>query len=490
MSPRTLLRDSIGVVLATYVARAVMLARGLVAAVVLGPAGFGAWNALSLVLDYGTYASAGALQGLELRLPVAEGLGDRERARRMLASAWAVILSAFTLYAAAIGLALATGTVQSTVMGGAGPAVVLLGSALGQLAFQTHATALKARGTFRPVSEATALQAVIGGGLGLALVARLGLWGLAGGWLIGTLFALVRLRLAARDVPLLPAPSREGLALAWAGLPVFGSMLASLVLRSVDRVAFTHAGHPESLGLYSIGLTAAGLVLYPPEAAAAVLYPRIAAAAGGARDLERTRAEVARAHRTLTLVLPLLVAIGMIWAAPVVGWWLPRYRGGVEALRLLAFGALLLSAASVPGYWLLGQGRAWTLCAASALCAAFTAMLVFGVTAHTTSPTAVATAACAGYASFAGALVILAARDLEHDAGARVTFAVASFLPAAWAGAAAFGVCATGPRESVGAAVARTLVVIALYAPVLWWFGRSLGLRALMRPWAPGREGA
>jgi O-antigen/teichoic acid export membrane protein len=489
VSPRTLLRHSFGLALATYVARAVLLARGLVAAVVLGPAGFGTWNALSLVADYGGYASAGALQGLELRLPVAVADGDHARARVQLQGAWAVILAAFAVFALAVGAVLMRGAPALTATAGPGPALLLLAAAGAQLALQVHATALKARGDFPAVSRATALQALLGAGIGLALLSRCGLWGLAGGWLAGTVAALLWLRVAAPEVPLAPAHPREGLALAWAGLPVFGAFLASLVLRSVDRLALVRAGDPSALGLYSLGLTAAGLVLYPPEAVAAVLYPRIAAAAGGARDPERTRAEVVRAHRALTLALPLLVGIGMVCAGPLVRAWLPRFRGGIEALRLLAFGALLLSAATVPGYWLLGRGRAWTLLVASAACAAVTALLVFGVAARAPRPTAVATAACLGYALFAVTLTTLAARDLEHEPGARVTFVAASLLPAAWTGAAAFGLCALGPAGGVGLALARSAALALLHAPLLAWLGHGLGPRELARAWR-GEEGA
>jgi O-antigen/teichoic acid export membrane protein len=92
-------------------------------------------------------------------------------------------------------------------------------------------------------------------------------------------------------VPLVPASPREGLALARLGFPVFGLFAASVLLRSVDRLALVRYATPADLGHYSIGLLAAGLVIYLPESAAAVLYPRIAAAAGGSRDRERTRVE-------------------------------------------------------------------------------------------------------------------------------------------------------------------------------------------------------
>ena len=43
---------------------------------------------------------------------------------------------------------------------------------------------------------------------------------------------------------------------------------------------------------------------------------------------------------------------------------------------------------------------------------------------------------------------------------------------------------------SVLAAGARTLAVALVYAPVLWWLGRGLGLRALAGRWVRGEASA
>ncbi len=60
---------------------------------------------------------------------------------------------------------------------------------------------------------------------------------------------------------------------------------------------------------------------------------------------------------------------------------------------------------------------------------------------------------------------------------------MSSFLPALWAAAAAFAACRIGPAEPALAAGARTVAVALVYAPVLWWLGRGLGLRALASQW-------
>lgn len=483
-------RDTLVLAVSQYVARAMLLARGVLAAAALGPAGFGQWNALNLILDYGSYAPGGALQGLDLRLPAPTARGDAGEARRLLAGAWSMVLAGGTLFALLLVAALASGRpVLLRGLGWSAP-LLMLAAALLQLALQYHGSALRARGRFGAVSGSAAAQALLGGGLGLALVWRFGIPGLLWGWLAGTLVALAWARLATRDVPLRPGALAGGLALVRGGSVIFASFAVSLVLRSVDRLALIHYGRPADLGAYSLGLMAAGLVLYVPEAAAAVLYPRIAGAAGDARILESARGQVARAHRALAVLLPLAVAVGMVWVAPALAWWLPRYRDSVEAVRLLALGALLLSASTLPGYWLLGSGRARSLLLAGLACTAVTALLVFAVAARAPRPSPVALAACVGYGVFAAAIATLAARDLHPGRGGRLAFAVSSFLPAGWAAAAAFVACRVGPAESVLAAGARTLAVALVYAPVLWGLGRGLGLRALASRWVRGEASA
>src|SRR5437762_11870862 len=96
--PGAFVRDSAVIALGQYIARGMVLARGWAAAVALGPGGFGVWNALNLIFDYGSYATAGALQGLDLRLPPAVAEGDAPRARKLMAGAWSIVLSGGALF--------------------------------------------------------------------------------------------------------------------------------------------------------------------------------------------------------------------------------------------------------------------------------------------------------------------------------------------------------------------------------------------------------
>ncbi|HEY6865866.1 MAG TPA: hypothetical protein VI792_01340, partial [Candidatus Eisenbacteria bacterium] len=208
MHTRKLVRDSLGLALSSYLARAVLLVRGVVAAAALGPRGYGGWNALNLILDYGSYATLGALNGLDLELPAAVagvvGPRDPEPARRLLAGAWSVVVLGGVLLSAVVVGAVASGQPAISRAVGTWPPLLMLAAALIQLAIQYQASALRARGDFVAVSGATAAQVVVGGGLGIALVGRHGIEGLLWGWLAGSALAFALLR-ARAPVPLRPA---------------------------------------------------------------------------------------------------------------------------------------------------------------------------------------------------------------------------------------------------------------------------------------------
>ncbi len=485
---RKFVRDSLGYAFSQYLARSALLLRGLAAAWKMGPSGYGGWNALNLILDYGAYSSLGVIYGLDLQLPGTVERQDRARARTLCRGAAGISLLGGAVFATLVAAYLVSGHHELEALWGWGPAALMVIAALLQLAIAYHAAVLRAHGRIHVVSAAGGTQALVGAGVGVALLPAGGVWGLIGGWILGQLLALLWLRRAGVEVPLRPAlglPSRELLA---AGFPISGFFVASLVLRSADRLAFLRYLGSESLGLYSLGLMAAGLVLYPPEAAGYVLYPRVAAAHHGARDPERTRGEVMRAHRFLCVLLPLAVGIGVLWAEPAVRWLLPAYRAGVPALRVLACGALALSAATVPAYYLLASGRSRPLLACGAAAAAFTLAAVFWVAGHLRKPVLIACASATGYLVFALLLVGLAAWKLESSPNRRVGFLLASLVPALWGSALALGL--SWPGLPVPDSIwLRSALFLLGYAPVLQ-LARGVGLSDMAREFFPAAVAA
>jgi O-antigen/teichoic acid export membrane protein len=363
--------------------------------------------------------------------------------------------------------------------------MLMLVLALLQLAIQLRLGAQGARGRFGPASAAQAAQVVIGAGLGVLAVGRFGVYGLIGA---GSSAASSRCCGCAgrrwrsrshRDAS--PRP-----ALARAGLPVFGFFTTSLVLRSVDRMALLRYGDRAELGYYSLGLLAVGLVLYLPEAAATVLFRasprrRMARSISVARGWSSPRAPRARGDDAAPR------RRGDVVGGARDGVALPAFAAGVPALRMLAIGAMLFAAGTLPSYFLLGTGHAPRLIVAGAFAAAVTAVLVFATAARVPHAAAVAAAAAIGYGLFASLMVSLAARRLFATAAERWWFAAASFAPALWAGGLALVLGTLGPPLSWAATLARTAAFALGYLPVLWAFGRGVGLVRFAREWLQAR---
>jgi O-antigen/teichoic acid export membrane protein len=463
-----------------------VLARGWAAAVALGPGGFGAWSALGLIFDYGSYASLGALQGLDLALPGAVAAHDTSRARRLMTGAWGVVLAGGAAFVLGVA-ALLVWAPRPAALGQVGPALLMLVAVALQLAFQYLTTALRAYGRFAAVSQGQAIQAAAGAALGIALVWPLGLWGLLWGWIAGSLLALLFLKRACPEAPAVPAAPGEGFALTRLGLPIFAYYMTSLVLRSADRAALVRYGNPHQLGLYGVGLMASGLVLFLPESAAYVLFPRIAAAYHGPADRAQARAATLRTQRALAVTLPLLVGVATLWAGPAVRALLPGYLGAILPLRILAAGALALGSATVPSYFLLACGRQRALLVLGAVAAVLDVALVFAVAAREPDPARVALAASAGMLLFSLLILIRAAGELLEPGASRVRFVLSSLFPAAWAVALVFAAMRLiSQRGAMGAFVASDLFALG-YLPVLIAMGKGLGMGATLREALTGR---
>jgi hypothetical protein len=76
--------------------------------------------------------------------------------------------------------------------------------------------------------------------------------------------------------------------------------------------------------------------------------------------------------------------------------------------------------------------------------------------------------------------VLLAARALFARWRDRLGFAATSFVPPLWTAAAVLAVCAVGPLDSPLWALARSVAVALACLPIVWLFGRGLGVRALL----------
>ncbi len=360
MHPRKFIRDSVGYAITQYVVRAGLMLRGIVAAKLLGPQQYGAWNALQLIMDYGLFAPLGTQQGLDQSVPariVANDAAELDRLKR----AGLFNILAFTLVFSAGCLAWVKYGSSSRVLdawGFAGIAGALATILLTNVAYY-HLTVLRSHGNIQAVSGWYFWQGLVGAGVGLALIPWLGMWSLLWGWLLGTAVAAGYTRWHGRAIaPLGARPSQDSLKLLRVGFPMFVFTGSALVMRTLDRLIVLRYLGTEELGYYSLSVMALTFLLYLPDSIAYVVYPRLLhdfSASG--RDPAAIRPMVARVFRASSLLVPLLCGLAYLLSNEVAVALLPRFLPGVPALRVLSFGAVGLALANLGSITLMTLGR-------------------------------------------------------------------------------------------------------------------------------------
>jgi O-antigen/teichoic acid export membrane protein len=492
LSPRKLIRDSVLFASVNYVVRAALMLRGVVAASLLGPAAYGAWNALMLVLDYGALSPLGTQQGLDQLVPQRHGAGDAAGTRRAMRAAVFNLLVASALFAMLVmgWLARNRGGQILTHWHFGGVALALAIVLLVNLS-NYKLSVSRSLGEMGAVTTWFLLQGAFGTALGLSLIPWFGAWGLLWGWAAGTLVAFAWITVRSWHwVEIRPVPSRDVVELLRVGFPMYLYLASTLVMRTLDRIVILRFVGTEALGMYSLAVMAMTFVLYLPDSVSYVLYPHFVRRFNEAgRDVGAIRDRIERVLSGLAVVMPALCGVGFIVAREVAFAVLPQFVEGATAARILCFGAGPLAIANLSSIVLMTLGRQLWLAPLALVGVALGLTLDVQVLQRGYGITGVAWATLATFLVTSMLLTWFAATALGEPARERVRFVARLFVPWAVGLLLAESIDTLLPYTrlvgSAPAVVARltlgVLVFAAVYGLAFRPMLRRLGLPQLLR---------
>ena len=484
-----LTRDSLGLALTQYVVRAMSMARSFVAAKLLDPGSFGAWNALQLMMDYGALAPLGTQQGLDQLVPARLVEGDAERTRRLKRAALFNVVSLTVLFSA---LGLTWASVGSSRMR-ANWHLSGLGLAFACVMFvnlsNLGTSILRSYGDIGGLSRWFVLQGLIGSGLGLGLMVWFGRWGLLWGWVAGCFvaFAFVMQR-GRRVIPWTPSPALESLDLLQVGIPLYVFTASSIVMRNLDRIVVLRFLGTQSLGYYGLSVNVLTLLMAVPDSLAYVSYPQLVKRFSEAsNDPAAIGDRVDRLVRVVAVGLPLAAALCAIWARDVVHAVLPRYDACIAPLRVLAFGATGLSLSAFASIVLMTVGRRIILVPAAVFLSALSGGLQLLSLRWNGGLTGIAAAASTAYLVSGAVLLSLAAAGLGFAFGRGLALIARCLAPTGLAALLTWGVQrwllhtpAPLGLDRVGLLLGASLALAGSYVVLVVPFARGIGVRALV----------
>jgi O-antigen/teichoic acid export membrane protein len=338
-----LLREFLGFGSSSVVMQGSRVVSGLVVAGMLGPATWGWWYLLNLIVAYGALTQLGALNGMNREVPAALGRGQAGAAADLRRTALGVVFAG-TGTASLVLVAVAALMPGVIALAELGSMLVLL---LAHQGFHYAATSLKATTRFATVAR---LQ------FGMALIYPL--FAVTGAWAYGlpgfiagqvaTYLVLSLLAGLSREVSYRPRLQfARARSLVGIGFPIMLVGLVHTLFSTVDRWVVAVFLGAVPLGHYSLAIMALGAVGLLPQVIAQQFYPRVAFAWSARGDLAEMRHLANQARRmTLAAVTP-VVAVALLVLPPAVRAFLPEFAPGVPALSITMF---------VPVIATIGQG--------------------------------------------------------------------------------------------------------------------------------------
>jgi O-antigen/teichoic acid export membrane protein len=453
-----LLRRVLGYALARGTTEAMLGIRGVLLAALLGPAAFGTWALLRILMRYSALAGVSVYRGLELELLRPGSSKERTSDSPAPTALGFVLLIASTIAGLSIAGSLVTADPSTRLL--------LRGFAAASLAEALYGYGLvctRVRGNLRLYSileSGTSVLHVIFA-VGLASV-----WGLAGAFAGLTLANLVGIAAASRWLEVRPALHWKPLSrLLHVGLPVVFTLSVGILLSTADRWLVAFWGGQTMLGYYAFAgslTTAAGALALVVRT---VVFPQVYGDVAHAGSAAALQGHLERALLPYARLLPPLLGAASIILGPAVAIAMPQYVEAIAPARLflLAGAAMgLINLASV-GAVAAGRQRKLPLYAVSALA------LTLGLSAIvlSTRPTlgGVAAATFAGHVLFAALVLRLNVREAGIPHSGR--FVWRTLVPLIWCTGAVVLSGFLFPRSDAPSAALSFLVYLLLLLPLV-----------------------
>ncbi len=330
------------------------LAISLIVARWVGPAEFGIWNALNLLLLYGPLVTLGTPNGMSRNVPLLMGAGDDAAARRTVDVSFSFALASSLLAGVLVSLAGLSGLGAEDYHK---PLIVMGLLFIGQQFYTFLQMWLRCRIRFHLMSVQ---QFVYAAAFPLVVLPLAYAWRVPG-YILGQALVAVALGLFIART----AQFRTALSWHWPdlrpllhiGFPIMIAGVLYSLLISVDRWVILTFLDVEALGHYSLAIICLGVLGLLPSVISQQMYPRMAFQYGVTRDERGLWPLMLRqSAASAAVTLPVLALVYLALPTLVIHF-LPAYAPGLAPARILLIGLAFIPLAGGVGNFLNTVGR-------------------------------------------------------------------------------------------------------------------------------------
>lgn len=340
-----------------------MVLKGIVIANVLGPALYGVWSTLQVILNWSEMAQLGIKSTMLRERTLLLGKGDRKKADVVRDASFSSALVLAFLFALAV-------IIGSFVL----PLPPLLvvtswGIALASIVFQLYSTLsilMRSDEKFSSLGKGTVLLGASGLVLTIALAIPFGIWGVIAAFILSASAVVLYFKRCGAWFRF-RFDFAEAKHLVLAGLPLFAFATLVTLLLTLDKVLIAAFLNMEQVGYYTMGAVICTLLNILPSSLTDVVYPRTLKRLGESGSHESVARHALLPNILLAYLLPFAVG-GVYMAVPlIIRFIAPGYMPAIEVTRILVLGAFFYMLYYAPSSFLIAVRREKSAIAGAAI---------------------------------------------------------------------------------------------------------------------------
>ena len=320
----------------------------LIAAKKLGPATWGIWQLLYLILAYSSFIHLGVINGMNREIPVLNGRGDQQSASLIRAVSLGFVLASSMLAGLAIFIfALSIDTMTAAVPLRWMPMLLIM-----YLLHRYLEVYLRSDKLFGHVSLQQLLLAVAFPVIAIPLLSVHEL----SGYIVGQTIAIGLTCLFIIKISPVCLKLRfrltETIRLLKIGFPIMTAGILYTLMMTVDRVIISTLLTMQQLGYYSLSILVMASLSLIPLVVGQQIFPRMAEAWGRTSKSKELIPWIRRqVFMSISLTAPMVLAAYII-LPPIVKHFLVEYTSGITAMKITLVTPLFLGMTSAFGNFL------------------------------------------------------------------------------------------------------------------------------------------
>lgn len=326
----------------TYISQGMSFVRGFLNARMLGPALYGLWSGLNIILDYSAYVHIGALNGMNVDVPYQKGSGSENNITKARNSAFTICLINSIIFSSVllvISIFLWRKNKVSESVGLITIAVLNMTTSM----YDFYATSLIALKRFFSISKASAFFAFLSVCLTLILVPAFKIYAV---YIIAVVVSLSSFLYLFFKEPCrlkLDFDFKYMYKLIKIGFPIMSiNFLDSTILNTARIIVIFLLGR-ENLGYYAIAMLAAQFLAYFPNSIHRIFEPYIYQKYGETHDLADLKRYLLKPALVMAILFPVILGVYYISVTFFIRHFLPKYGPSIALFSIIVLSRFFVS---------------------------------------------------------------------------------------------------------------------------------------------------